>query len=317
MRYTFDMTQAELVGLRLATTGSFNVTASIGGVADAALATPNSGTGPFSVSSPPRFVNTSANATLTVRSSANSLERARGNVTVGIVRPVPAVANFNVPIAGNLALHEWTSYRYTVPASGRYLLRLTSTASGQFGVASTVWAPSSILTGYTGEFTSDVSSFGPPNEGLGLLVAGNHTVTVRNSNLGTTAVPFTMTLVNLENPVALTVGGSPSAGSIDTDGERDYLSFAGVANQAVTVRVTAAFNGVLRVRKLNPSGNFADRTGEVFNLGGTPLALDAGVQRSVAFTIPAAAPFGSGTYIVEIAGNANTTGNYSSQVVSP
>ena len=197
-------------------------------------------------------------------------------------------------------------------------MRLTTTASAPFDVVGTVWAPSSILTGYPGEFTSIVSSSsGMSLEGLGLLTAGNHTVTVRNSNAGPTPVPFTMTLVNLENPVALTVGGSPTAGSIDTDGERDYLSFAGVANQAVTVRVTAAFNGVLRVRKLNPSGNFADRTGELLNVGGTPLALDAGVERSVAFTIPAAAPFGSGTYIVEVAGNANATGNYSAQVVSP
>ena len=200
MRYTFDVTQAELVGLRLATTGSFYVTASIG-VADAALATPNFGAGPFAVSSPPRFVNTSANATLTLRSPGNALERARGNVTVGVVRPVPAVANFNVPVTGNLALHEWTSYRYTVPAGGRYLLRLTTTASAPFDVVGTVWAPSSILTGYPGEFTSILSSSaGMSLEGLGLLTAGNHTVTVRNSNAGPTPVPFTMTLVNLENP---------------------------------------------------------------------------------------------------------------------
>jgi len=316
LRYTFDVTQGELIGVQLATTGALNASAVIGGVQDAFISTPTAGTGPFNAASPPRFVNTSANATLTLRSTAGAIERARGNVTIGVVRPVPAAASFNLAVNGTLAPNEWTSYRYSVPASGRYLLRLSTTAAGAYGLTATAWAPTSIFTGYAGEFASSVSNLSVPIEGLGLLGPGEHTVTVA-STLGSAAVPFSMTLVNLEDPVPLVLGAGATAGAIDTDGERDYASFAGVGGQTYTLRVTAAFNGTLRVRKLAPNGDYSNRVAEQNNLGGTPQALAASVERVVSFTIPATTQFGDGSYIVEIGADGSATGAYQVQVTSP
>jgi hypothetical protein len=314
LRYTFDLAQADLVGLQLSTTGPLNVSAIIGGVDGAAVSTPTSGSGPFTVATQPRFVNTGANAMLTLRSTSTTLERASGAATVGIVRPTPTASSFNVPVNVTLAANEWLSYRYAVPASGRTLLRMSTAAAAPYAFAGTAWAPSSIFTGYAGEFSSDVSSFSTPTEGLGLLAAGNHTVTAHNS--GQAAGAVTMTLVNLEDPVVLALGAANTAGTIDTDGERDYASFAALGGIEYTVRVTAAFNGTVRVRKLNANGDFTNR-GFQADLGGTPLALANGVERVVSFTIPTAAPFGDGTYIIEIAGDAGATGGYTVRVASP
>lgn len=315
LRYTFDLAQGDLVGVSLATTGPLAASAFINGVPNAAIATPTAGTGPFAVASPPRFVNSAGNYVLSLRSTSGALERARGNVTLGVVRPTPIPTGINAPVTATLAFNQWVSYRYTVPAGGRYLLRLATSAPAPYALAGTVWAPSSIFTGYTGEFSSSLSSQ-TSTEGLGLLAAGNHTVTVQDTLNASGARPFTMTLVNLEEPVALTLGSAPIAGTIDSDGERDYFSFAGIGGQAYTVRVNAAFAGTVRVRKLNPNGDFTNR-GFMADLGGTPLTFANGVERVVSFTIPNDAGFGSGTYIVEVVADANATGDYTVRVTSP
>jgi hypothetical protein len=316
LRYTFDLTRGELMGLRLATTGPLNVGASVAGVV--ALGTPTSGSGPFSAASGPSFVYTTGPATLQLRSTSSVLERASGNATVSVVKPVPAASVIDTPVTGSVPVGEWTSYGYTVPATGRYLLRLSSTASGTFGVDATLWSPTTPFGGgYTGEFSSSLSSSSAPVEGLGQLAAGDFTVTVRNANQGSTAVPFTVTLVSLEAPVALTAGAAATAGSINVDGERDYFSFAGAGGQAYTLRVMPDFAGTLRVRKLNPNGDFSNRSSEIFNVGGTPVALTAGAMATLSFTIPADATFGNGTYIVEVVADAGATGGYTVQLSSP
>ncbi len=316
LRYTFDQTRGQIMGLRLATPGALNLSASVEGVV--AAQTPSSGSGPFSVSTPPSFVYTTGNATLVVRSTSSVLERASGSASVSVVRPVPAAANFDTALAGNVAAGEWTGYRFTVPASGRYLLRLTSTAAAPFGLQGTVWSSNTAFSGgYAGEFSSSLDSISVPQEGLGLLAAGEHTVTVRHTGVGAATVPFTMALVTLEAPAALTAGAAPTAGSIDIDGERDYASFAGTGGQTYTVRVLPAFNGTLRIRKLSPNGDFTNRASELLNLAGTPAALAANTMAALTFTIPADATFGSGTYIVEVVADAGGTGSYTVQLTSP
>jgi hypothetical protein len=316
LRYSFDLTRGQLVGLRLDTAGPLNLSAALPGVV--ALDTPTSGSGPYSAATGPGFVYTSGNTTLTLRSTSGVLERARGSATVGVVRPAPLNSALDTAVTGSLAAGEWTSYRFTVPAAGRYLLRLTSTATAPFGVEAAAWAATTPFTaGYTGEFSSSVSSVSVPIEGLGLLAAGEVTVTVRNTGVGSVAVPFTVALVSLDPPVPLTAGATPTAGTIDIDGERDYASFAGTAGQAYTVRVTPNFAGTLRIRKLNPNGDYTNRTSEIFNLAATPVALTAGAMTALSFTVPADATFGDGTYLVEVAGDAGATGSYTVQLASP
>jgi PKD repeat protein len=316
LRYTLDVTRGQLVGLQLNTTGALNVSASLPGVV--AVETPTSGSGPFTAASVPSFVYTTGNATVTLRSTSTVLERARGTATLGVVRPVPANAALDAAVTGNVAVGEWTSYRFTVSATGRYLLRLTTSAAGQYGLESTVWAATTPFTsGYAGEFSSSLSSVSVPIEGLGQFTAGDITVTVRNTSAGTSTVPFTLALVSLDAPVPLTLGAAPTAGTIDIDGERDFFSFAGTGGQDYTVRVTPNFAGMLRVRKLNPNGDFTNRASEIFTIAGTPLTMTAGAMTTFNFTIPADATFGNGTYLVEVEAAAGNTGGYTVQLTSP
>ncbi len=83
------------------------------------------------------------------------------------------------------------------------------------------------------------------------------------------------------------------------------------------MRVTPNFAGALRVRKLNPNGDCTNRTSEIFNLAGTPLAMAAGAMTTPGFTIPADATFGNGTYIVEVVAETGLIGGYTVQMTSP
>ncbi len=119
-------------------------------------------------------------------------------------------------------------------------------------------------------------------------------------------------------PTVLAVGAS-DGGSI-APCERRYHTFAAVVGQAYTVRVTAGFAGSVRVRKVPPNGDPTARADPPFsdsNVGGTPLALTAGVERVVAFTIPSDSVHGSGTYVIEVDADGDAAGNYSLTLSSP
>jgi hypothetical protein len=317
-RYSINLAAGDLVGLNLDTTGPLHVDATLSGVYEGSAATPSTGSGPFSVAGATRFVQTGGSSTLTLRSISNVLERARGPVTLGVVHPSAADAAFDAAQTGTLAANGWTTFRYNVPASGRYLLRIGTASPAPYALGATVWAPSSPLTNYSGEFTSGVSSSGVPVESHGPLNAGSHTVSVRNNN-AQGPVQFDMALVTLEPPTPLAANGAALAGQIDSAAERDFASFSATAGQAFTLRATPGFNGMLRVRKLSPDGNWAARDDafNTFSIPGTPLALSAGQQAVFSFTIPAPAPFGDGTYIVEIAADGTATGSYTMQLASP
>ncbi|HSW23934.1 MAG TPA: hypothetical protein VLJ62_14300, partial [Burkholderiaceae bacterium] len=159
LRYSVDLTQGELVGLSLATPGTLNVQASLADpVVDGHVSTPGTGSGPFDVASPPSFVRGSGSVILTVRGNTGVLERSRGNGnTLRVHKPAPATAAINATQTGNLAVGAWTSYRYTVPASGHFLLYLASNAPAPYSLAATVWAASSVFSNYSGEFTSSAA----------------------------------------------------------------------------------------------------------------------------------------------------------------
>jgi hypothetical protein len=315
LRYGFSLDQGDLIGLRLNTPGALSVQAQfpVGDIYDGAVKTPDSGAGPFDVTTPPRFVNNSKPYTLSLRSYSTVQERASGDVTLGIVKPDPVAAALNVANTGTLALNEWTRFGYTVPAAGRYLLRVRSSGTPAT-LNATLWAGSAIPANYSGAMSGGWSSGTPGTDGLAALVAGDFTMTVRSTTTGADSTPFAATLVNLEAPMALTPNAAATAGTIDADGERDYFSFDGAADQAYTVRVTAAFAGTLRVRKLNANGDFTDRGFNIDVIDPT-TALASGVEKSVSFAIPA--QLGTGTYIVEVVADGEGTGDYSVQITSP
>lgn len=314
LRYAFDLETADLVGLELASPAPLALVADIPGVV--AEATPNGAGGPVEQRGAPAYVRIGGPTVLTLRSVSTVLERARGSLTFGVRRPAPPSVAMNTTRSGTLAPFGWTSFRVAVPAAGRYLLRLAATTPAPYALSATVWAPSTIFSNYGGEFTAGVSSAAVPVEGLGPLAAGVHTISVRHPGGNTSEVGYALALVDLEAPAALAVNGAAIAGELDAAGERDYASFAGTAGQAYTLRVTPQFAGALRVRKLVQPEDWTSRT-DVFTLPGMPAALAAGSPATVNFTIPADATFGSGSYVVELAGEGNATGAWTMQLASP
>jgi hypothetical protein len=207
---------------------------------------------------------------------------------------------------------ELKTYGY-VAAAGSHLLCVNKTNSVSGGIDAHVWGPSpNTANGDLGTLSFDSSA-----EYVGPLRAGANTLSLVTG--GDNALAINARLVNLVTPTALTLGAAASAGSV-TACERDYFSFAGVAGQAYTVRVTAAFAGDVRVRKLAASGDYTQRIGGGSfedNLGATPLALAPNVERVVTFTIPANTTFGSGTYLIEVDGADDAAGAYTVSVASP
>ncbi|HSW26585.1 MAG TPA: hypothetical protein VLJ62_27780, partial [Burkholderiaceae bacterium] len=318
LRYSVELAQGELVGLSLATPGDLYLLAAFADpVVEGHVSTPQTGSGPFDVASPPSFVRGGGSVVLTVRGGSGSpLERARGNGnTLRVHKPAPATAAVNVTQTGNLAVSGWTSYRYTVPASGRFLLYLASNAPAPYSLAATVWAASSVFSNYSGEFTSSAALSSYDFEGLGPLPAGTYTVTVRNRH-DAAAASYAVGLVDLEAPTALAVNGAPLSGTVDSAGERDFASFEATAGQAFTLRTTAAFAGTVRVRKLVVADQWAGRNWPQ-TIPGMPVALSAGVQSVFGFTIPSDLNFGSGTYVVEVAPDPAATGGHTMQLSSP
>jgi len=317
-RYTMDLAQAELLGLTLDTPSALRAVASIDGVA--VVSTSDALTGPKSAASAPGYVRVAGSRTMRVYTQATEIETASGPLTIGVRKPVPAPAAINAPIDVSLAPGVFSAWRFTVPTEGYYLLRLTAPIS-QSG-AGTIWAPSTILSNYPGELTvgAGLPSNPTPPEGTVKLTPGDYTLTVRAAMPPTITAPvtFSASFVNLEAPSPLTLGGGAVPGVIDAIAERDYWSFAGTGGQTYTVRVTAAFNGTLRVKKLLPNGEFAYADiFSTFTVPGFPTALVSGVEKVVTFSIPTTANFGNATYIVEIDADGVLTGNYSVQMTSP
>jgi hypothetical protein len=125
---------------------------------------------------------------------------------------------------------------------------------------------------------------------------------------------MTFSLIDLEAPSTLSVGGGTLSGTIDVAGERDYFQFATTGGQSYTLNVNAGFNGTVYVSKIGPFGDFTGRAPLVAPL---PSGFTAGAPLSVPFSIPASAPFGNGTYIIDVSAAGNATGNYSVSITSP
>lgn len=316
-RYTMDLAQAELLGLTLDTPSALSAVATFEG---ATVVMPDGLTGPKSAASPPAYVRVAGSKTMRVYAQSTVIETASGPLTIGVRKPVPTPKTFNAPFDATLAPGVFDAWRYVVPAEGYYLLRLTAPIPTS-GTA-TIWAPSTILSNYSGELTvaASVPSNPTPPEGTVKLPSGAYTLTLRAFTPPTLTAPvsFSANLVNLEPPVPLTLGAAAATGIIDTPAERDYFSFAGTGGQSYTVRVTAAFNGVLRVKKLTTDGNYTYSSNlSPFLVPGFPTTFASGIEKVVAFTIPADATFGNGTYIVDIDADADATGDYSVQVTTP
>ena len=248
---------------------------------------------------------------LYLNGTSRNVDRATGQVTLAIQAPTPTPAALGAPVSVDLPPSTLLSYGYTIATAGRHLACLTGAPGpGTGSVGGGVWGPDAQQTNYTfGDL--GISGFRDSTEAIGHLFAGNNTLALMSSLPAPTLVNFR--LVPLLPATDLAIGGGPASASL-TPCERRYHQFAGTAGQAYTVRATAAFAGSVRVYKISTSGDVTIRTPA---LGGTPLGLAVGVERVATFTIPPAAPHGSGTYIVEIDGDGEVAGAFSVSLTSP
>ena len=308
--YTMNLAQAEVFAMSLATPGPLEVTAAINGINDGFASTPSGSSSPKSAWMPGRYVRTAGEYTLRLYSNSKISGRATGSVTVGLLKPEPTPVALNTAGNATVAIPGMESRRFTV-AAGRYLLRFARTASECCGYAR-LWSPSTTLSNYSGELT--LSGVTGNMEGIALLTAGNQTLTLERSAGFAATEDMTFSLVDLETPAALTVGGGSLSGTIDVTGERDYFQFTAASGQAYTVNVSAGFSGTVYVSKIGPFGDFTGRAPLVAPL---PTPFVANTPLAVSFTIPTTAQFGNGTYIVEVSPDGNATGNYNVSVTSP
>jgi len=317
-RYSFDVTQAQLLAMSLSTTTGTKGGMDIGGgnIYNAGLAlSPPNGT---SKSSGPLYVQKSAAAVLSLYSIGQQPSDASGALTFDIQSPTPLPATLGTLLSVSVPPATLLDWRYDIVTAGKHLLCVSysgpTDGAGFNLVRGTVWGPSAPFSNYGGDIVG--MDRGTTVETLGNLAAGTNTLTL--TSLLAAATPATARLVPIAPPAALAVGAS-DGGSI-APCERRYHTFAAILGQAYTVRVTAAFVGSVRVRKLPPNGDPTARADPPFsdsNLGGTPLALTAGVERAVAFTIPSDSVHGSGTYVIEIDADGDATGSYSLTLSSP
>jgi len=317
-RYAFDVTQAQLLALNLSTTtgtkGGMQIDG--GNIYNAGLAlSPPSGT---SKSSGPLYVQKSAAAVLSIYSIGQQPSDASGMLTFDIQAPTPLAATLGQLLSVSVPPATLMDWRYDIATAGKHLLCASyigpTDGAGFNQVRGTVWGPSAPFTNYGGDIVG--MDQGTTVEVIGNLSAGTNTLTL--TNLLAAATPATARLVPIAPPSALAVGAS-DGGSI-APCERRYHTFAAVVGQAYTVRVTAGFAGSVRIRKVPPNGDATARADPPFstnNVGGTPLALTAGAERSVAFTIPSDSVHGTGTYVIEVDADGDGTGTYAVSLSSP
>ena len=249
---------------------------------------------------------------LSLYGTSRNVDRATGQVTLAIQAPTPTPTALGAPVSIDMPPSTLFNHGYAIATAGKHLACLTGAPGpGTGSLGGGVWGSNALQTDYT---FSDlhISGFRDSTEAIGHLFAGSNTLALISSLPASTLVNFR--LVALLPATDLVTGGGPQGASL-APCERRYHQFTGTAGQAYTVRVTAAFAGSVRVYKISTSGDVTIRTAAT--LGGTPLGLVAGSERVVAFTIPTAAPLGSGNYIVEVDGDGDAAGSYTLSLSSP
>jgi hypothetical protein len=314
-RYAVTLTQAQVFGLGLSSTATLQVGAQIAGgdVYNGGVALPR---GPGSASSRALYVHKTAAAILLVASQSRTVGEASGPFTLSVYAPTPTPTALGAGVSTTLTAGVPALYGYTIATAGRHLLCYDyvgpNDSSGLSRVDAIVWGPSPLFTNYTGDLNGQGS--GNRVEVIGNLRVGSNTLSL-TTDLASSAVRARVVAVADATPLTV---GTAANGTLAAC-QRGYHTFAGTAGQAYTVKVTGAFAGEVRVHKLlgtDPTTRNDPPFG-AGNLGGTPLALTANVERAVTFTIGAAAPFGTGTYVVDVDAADEATGAYSVIVTSP
>ena len=314
-RYAVPLDARQLISLGLSTPTAYDVSAQMQGIAAdgaAVFFSSGSGPGPRNSSSKASFVQAAGTGELWVW---NSGRPDSGSYTVRMQAPTATLATLGTlidlaPTAGQLK-----SWRFDVANAGLHLLctRHNGNINQANELDAKVWGPSAVFAGYTsGDINGAVA--GAEVETLGQLRAGVNTLSLLPGSGGVSTA--TARLVALPAASPISTGAAATNGSLGAC-QRTFHTFNAVAGTSYTVRVTTGFAGSLRVRKVVPNGDVSARIDppqNTGNVGGTPLPLVGGVERSVSFTIAAGA---GGNHVIEIDGDGDAAGNYTVQLSTP
>ncbi len=317
--YSFNLTQAQVVAIAMSSPDPIDVDAVIlGGNVYDGFAKLEFGTPPRTAFSGARYVQQSAAANLIVYSPSRSVGEATGSFTVQLHAPTSSMATIAQLLSQTIAPGALRTYAYEIPADAKYML-CTQYDGGAQNFNSAVWGPTAQFTNYFGDIISNFSVVDGRMEVIDDLRAGTNKLSITSLTNASATVDVSARLIWVSDAVALTVGGAATPGSASWGCERKYYTFAGVGGQAYEVRLTALFDGSVRVRKLPPNGDYSVRTDPPFsdnNLGGTPVDFVDGDQEVVAFTIPATTQFGDGTYVIEVDPAGDVTGSFQLRVLA-
>jgi PKD repeat protein len=315
-RYAFDVIQAQVLTLQLSSPAQLTAGANATGAADrvggVAL---TAGPGGGSNATAARYVHQTGAAGLQVYSDSSQNDRATGAFQVGIQRPTPTPTALGTAINYQATPNVLRTFSYDITTPGPHLLcrSIDPPGGGSTDFVGIVWGPSAPFANYDfGDLNGHGA--GTPVESIGTLRTGQNTLSLLTMRAGAASV--SARLVALPALVDVTVGGAAANGTIAAC-QRHYLRFAAVGGTSYTVRVTGQFAGVVRVRKQAPNGSYTTQSDFDGNLGGTPQALTAGVERTVTFTIPTTSQFGTGNYIITVDADGDATGGFTATVTSP
>ena len=313
-RYRFGVTQGQLIGLQLTSPTALEAAMRVegGDIYLRSTFAELAGTAPRALATGPRYVETSADATLQVYSqTVGALANRSGAFALTVTAPTPAAAQLGVPVTTTLQAGSFAAYRFDLPAAGRYLLCYQHTGavrqpapSSQRNVESVVWGPSATTASYEGDIVPDTTN---RTEFIDVLRAGSNTLTLYTR---LASVDVTARLLRVSAPVAIALGAGAGSHSL-APCELRYHGFAATVGQTFTATVIAGFAGRVQVRKLDADGvpNALITTAS--------QALVAGTPRVLTFSIPATGGLGSGDYVIEIDADGDAAGAYTIGLTSP
>jgi len=304
-RYSFAAAQGQLLGFQLSSPTALEAALRVVG-GDIYLRSyyaelVGAGTAPRTLSTGPRFVQTTGTATLQLYSqTVGALNNQTGAFDLAIDAPTPTPAQLGAPLGTTRLANAFAAYSFDIPTAGRH--RLCYQHAGEIRrpgferhVETVVWGPSATTPNYEGDIVPDS---GNGTEFNADLRAGSHTLTLFTR---LASIDVTARLLRLPDPVDIAVGAAAGSASL-APCELRYHRFAANAGQAFTATVTAAFAGRMQVRKLDANGV----PGAV--IAPATQTLVAGAPRAVSFTIPTS--LGTGDYAIEVGGNGQAAGAY-------
>ena len=269
------------------------------------------GTAPRALATGPRYVQTTGSETLQVYSQVTgALANRSGAFNVSIDAPAPRPTELGARIATTLLANTFAAYSYNIVNPGRHLLCYQHAGEirrpgFERHVETVVWGPSATMARYEGDIQPDSTN---RTDFIDELRAGSNTLTLFTR---LASIDVTARLLRLPDPVDIAVGAAAGNHSL-APCELRYLRFAANAGQVFTATVNAGFAGRMQVRKLG-----ADGVAGAAISGPSQAALVRDTPRVVSFTIPTAAPFGAGDYVIEIDGDGEAAGSYTVGLSSP